>query len=196
MDPAAERCIEERLQAQFGGRIQRESCATKGLQTWGTFFRDGSGADNTLERPPSPYTDLFLESLVQKRENFHKRHNSESNQRVENGCEQTAKEQAQAGTKRLRQNDSTESSNEEKASSLRDKDAPSANLDNVSNIQEHAESESDDSEDDDDESSDSSSSPSDAEDGLNRVASFRDQVADNERYRKRIRDAHARTPAG
>lgn len=197
MDPAAERRIEERLHAHFGGNIPTTSYDAGGLQTSGTFFREGSAADNKPERPPSPYTDLFLEPLVRQREAAQAIHRSGLEQSNENGHILNEENQVQVGSKRPRASSSMDSL-KEVAETTEGVDGPSAERENPASSQEQAESGSDGSEEDDDEESsdDGCTSPSDAEDDLKRVTSFRDQVADNERYRKRIRDAHTLPPPG
>lgn len=197
MDPAAERRIEERLNAHFGGNVPAASYDARGLQTWGTFFREGSAADNKPERPPSPYTDLFLEPLIRQREAAQASHRSGLEQTNEKGHVPSEENQVQVGSKRPRANGSTDSF-KEVAETVEDVDGPPAERENPASSQEQAESGSDGSEEEDDEESsdDGCTSPSDAEDDLKRVTSFRDQVADNERYRKRIRDAHTLPPPG
>lgn len=56
MDEAAERRIERRLLATFGDALPVAAYDSRGLQTWGTFFKEP-------RTPPSPYTSLYVDGL-------------------------------------------------------------------------------------------------------------------------------------
>lgn len=199
MDEAAERRIEERLAAHFGNKIPPGASDARGLQTSGTFFRDGTAEDARPERPPSPYTSLFLTPIVSGTGNG-QMEKSDVVDRTDDDME--TKEHANVshvGQKRPR-SDGVKTEDDERENDSEKGDGAGAEKSGDepgSEGESDGESgESDDGGEEEESSEEGSSSPSDAEDELTRATSFRDQVADNERYRKRIRDAHAHAPTG
>lgn len=234
MDEAAERRIEERLAARFGNKIPAAAYDARGLQTWGTFFRNGTAEEEQPERPASPYTSLFLQDTIpsmpngEMNEEGKKDGDGKEPEGERNDADADGKE-AEVGQKRPRpegkkdegakesegdRNDADADGKEAEAGQkwprpddgepevkklLKKGDGPDRKTDGPSDsgagdgAADESEEESGESEEDEDEESseEESSSPSDAEDELSLAASFRNQVADNERYRKRMRDAHA-----
>lgn len=210
MDEAAVRRIEERLAARFGSKIPAAAYDARGLQTWGTFFRDGTAEEEQPERPASPYTNLFLQDTLTSipngamKEDGKKKEQGEDKAAGKKKAEgkpnelEAERKEAEVGQKRPRPDEGASEVEEtkkllEKGDEAERKTHGPGDLGADDEVGEESDEESE--EDEDEESSEEgSSSLSDAEDELTRAASFRDQVADNERYRKRMRDAHAHAP--
>lgn len=197
MDEAAERRIEERLAAHFGDKPPASTYDERGLQTWGTFFRDGPMGSEKPERPPSPYTDLFLTPLIAGNGQCEK--DETTNIREEDPGTEAKDVSHHVGQKRARSASEEPATGSDERIAGEDEivagRAPSPDTGSAKESGgDSGESDEDDDDDEGDSSDDESSSPSDLEDELTRATSFRDQVADNERYRKQISETHAHPP--